>query len=97
MEVTSLYDILLHYHNDFVAITKRNVKLHAIVIPIFNVLLISDIYENSINNGKHFIFYLSKHSDKIYDNIVYKRQIEMSNFIQVPASFVFVTISVFWF
>ena len=37
----------------------------------------------------------SKDSDKLYGNIVYKMQIEMSNFIQVPASLVFAAISEF--
>ena len=94
MEVTSLYDIFSQHHNNVVAVTQRNVKLHAIVTPIFNVVLISDKNENAINNGKHVIlFYLSNYSDKIYRNIVYKMQIEMSNFIQVPASPVFSAIS----
>ena len=64
------------------------------VIPIFNV--ISDKDENAINKGKHVVlFHLSKYSDKLYNNIVYKIQIEMSNFIKVPASLVFATISEF--
>ena len=64
--------------------------------PIFNILLISDKDENVINNGKHVVLlHLSKYSDKLYGNIVYKMQIEMSNFIQVPASFVFASISEF--
>ena len=44
-------------NNDVVAITQRNVKLHVIVIPIFNVVLISDKDENVINNGKHFVLF----------------------------------------
>ena len=49
--------------------------------PIFNVVLISDKDENAINKGKHVVsFHLSKYSDKLYGNIVYKIQIEMSNF-----------------
>ena len=76
IEVTLLYDIFFQHHNDVVTITKRNIKLHFIVIPIFNVVLISEKDENVINNGK------------LYGNIVYKMQIEMSNFIQVPASLV---------
>ena len=66
------------------------------MILIFNVVLISDNDENAINNGKHVaLFHLSKHSDKLYGNIVYKMKIEMSNFIQVPASVVFAAISEF--
>ena len=42
-EVTSLYDIFVQHHNDVVAITWRSVKLHVIVMPVFNVVLISDI------------------------------------------------------
>ena len=35
-----------------------------------------------INKDKHVVlFHLSKYSDKLYGNIVYKIQIEMSNFI----------------
>ena len=61
------------------------------MIPIFNVVLISDKYENAANNGKHVIlFHLSKYFDKLYGNIIYKMQVEMNNFIQVPASRVFV-------
>ena len=68
------------------------------MIPIFNVVLISDKDENAINKGKHVVlFHLSKYSDKLYGNIVYKIQIEMSNFIKVPASLVFAAISEFWF
>ena len=45
--------------------------------------------------GKHVVlFHLSKYSDKLYGNIVYKIQIEMSNFIKVPASIVFTEL---WF
>ena len=39
------------------------------VIPIFNGL-ISDKDENKINDGN--LFHLSKYSDKLYGNIVYK-------------------------
>ena len=68
------------------------------VIAIFNVILIWDKDENAINKGKHVVlFHLSKWSDKLYGNIVYRIQIEMSNFIKVPASLVFATISEFWF
>ena len=62
---------------------------------IANIVLISDKDENAINNGKHALFHLSKCPDKLYDNAVYKMQIEMSNLIQVPASLVFATISEF--
>ena len=68
------------------------------MIPIFSVVLISDKDENEVDNGKHVVlFHLSKYSDKFYDNIFYKTQIEMTNFIQVPASLVFTTISEFPF
>ena len=77
-EVRSLYDISFQHHNDVVVMMWRNVKLHVIVIPIFNVILISDKDENAINNGKYVLFHLSKCSDKLYDNIVLKIQIEMS-------------------
>ena len=60
------------------------------MIPIFNVVLMSDKDENAINNGKHVVlFHLSKYSVKLYGNIVCKMKIEMNNFIQVPASLVF--------
>ena len=40
----------------------------------------SDKDENVINNGKHVVlFHLLKYSDKLYGNIVYKMQIEMSS------------------
>ena len=68
------------------------------MIPIFNVVLISDKDENEINNSKHVIlFLLKKIYDKFYGNIVYKKQTEMSNFIQVPTSLVFAAISEIWF
>ena len=52
------------------------------MIPIVNVILISDKDENAIIDGKHVVlFNLSKYPDKFYGNIVYKMQIEMSNFI----------------
>ena len=71
-------------------------KHHVIIILIFNVVLISDNDENAINNGDNVaLFNLSKFSNKLYGNIVYKIQIEMSNFIQVPALLVFATISEF--
>ena len=60
--------------------------------------MISDKDENAVNKGKHVVlFHLSKCSDKLYGNIVYKIQIEINNFIKVPASLVFATISEFWF
>ena len=46
-------------------------------------------------NIKHGLFHLPKCSDKVYGNIFYMMQIEMSNFIQVPASLVFAAISEF--
>ena len=67
------------------------------VIPVFNVVLISDKDKNVVNNNKHVLSHLSKCSDKFHGNIVYKMQTEMSNFIQLPASLVFVAISEFWF
>ena len=68
------------------------------MIPIFNVVLISDKAENAINNGKHVVlFHLSKYSDKLYGNIGYKIQIQMSNFIKVPVSLLFAPILEFWF
>ena len=58
--------------------------------------MISDKDENAFNNGKHVVlFHLSKYFDKLNGNIVCKMQIEMSNFIQVPASTVFAAISKF--
>ena len=41
------------------------------------------------------LFHLWKYYDKLYGNIVYKMQTEMSNFIELPASLVFATISEF--
>ena len=83
-EMTSLYDIFFQHHNDAVAITYRKVKLHGIAIPIFNVVLISDKDENAINNGKHVaLFHLSKYSDKLYGNIVYKVQIHCVKSVQI--------------
>ena len=88
--MTSLYDIFFQHYNDVIAITYRNVKLQVIVILIFNISLISDKDENAINKSKYVVlFYLSKYSDKLYGNIVFKIQIEMINFIKVPASLVF--------
>ena len=67
IEVASLYDIFFQHHNDVVAITQHNVKLHVIVIPIFNVVLISDKDENAINNGKHFVlFYFSSSRPEMF-------------------------------
>ena len=67
------------------------------MIQIFNVVLISDKDENTIINGKHILFQLSTCSYKLYGSIFYVMQIEMSHFIQAPASLVFATISEFWF
>ena len=73
IEVTSLFDIFFQHHNDVVVITQGSVKLPVIVIPIFNVVLISGKDKNAINNGKHVVlFNLSKYSHKLYGNIVYK-------------------------
>ena len=41
--------------------------------------------------------HLSKYFDKLYGNFVHKIQIQMSNFIQVPALLVFAAISGSWF
>ena len=58
--------------------------------------MISDKDEKAINKGKHVVlFHLQKYSDKVNGNIVYKVQIEMSNFIKVPTSLVFAAISKF--
>ena len=66
------------------------------MIPIYNVVLISDKDENAINNGKHVVlFLLPKYSHKLYRNSDYRMQIQMSNFIQVQASFVFAAVSEF--
>ena len=57
------------------------------MIPLFNVVLVSDKDENAINKGKHVVlFRLSKYSEKFYGNIMDKIQIEMSNFIKVGLS-----------
>ena len=62
------------------------------MIPVFNVVLISDKDENATDNGKHVVLiHLSKYSDKLYGKV------EMSNFTQVPASLVFAAISEFRF
>ena len=61
------------------------------MIPIFNAVLILDKNENTINNSN----ILSKYSDKLYGNIVYKMKTEMSSFFQGPASIVFAVISKF--
>ena len=62
------------------------------MIPVFNVVLISDKDENASDNGKHVVlFRLSKYSDKLYGKV------EMSNFSQLPASLVFAAISEFRF
>ena len=55
IEVTYLYDIFFQHHNDVVAITQCNVKLQVIVIPIFNLPLISDKDENAT------LFHFSKY------------------------------------
>ena len=53
------------------------------MIPILNVVLISDKDENA----------LSKYSQCYsYGNTVYKMQTEMSNLIQVPGSLVFAAV-----
>ena len=63
---------------------------------MYNVVVISDKDENAINNGKHVVlFLLSKYSHKLYDNIDYRTQIEMNNFIQVQASLAFAAVSEF--
>ena len=40
--------------------------------------------------------HLSNYFDKVYGNIAYKMQIEMSSFIQMPASLVFAAICASW-
>ena len=46
---------------------------------MFNFVLISDKDENAIDNGKHVVlFHLSKYSDKLYGNIVYKMQLKIN-------------------
>ena len=47
--MTSFYNIFFLHHNDVIRITQHNVKLHVIVIPIFNVVWILDKDENAIN------------------------------------------------
>ena len=54
--------IFFQHHNDVVAITQHNEKLHVIVIPIFNVVLISGEDENAINNAKHFVLFYFRSS-----------------------------------
>ena len=90
-EATSLYDISFRHPNDVVAITQRNIKLHVISIPTFNVALVSDKDENAINNGNHVLFHLSKCSDKLYGNIVLKDgnrnehlKFDLQNFLSSP-------------
>ena len=53
--------------------------------------------EISKNTSGGCFCHFSKYFDKLYGNIVYKMQIQMSNFSQVPASLVFAAISEFWF
>ena len=53
--------------------------------------------ETSKNTSGGCFCHLSKYFDKLYGNVVYKMQIQMSNFIQVPASLEFAAISEFWF
>ena len=68
------------------------------MIPISNVVLISDKDENAINNGKHVVVvYLLKYSDKFYGNIVCQMHTEVSNFVQVPGSLIFAAIWEFLF
>ena len=68
------------------------------MIPIFNVVLISDKDENAINKSKHVVwFHLSKYSDKVYGNAVFKIQIKMGNFIKKSNLIVFAATSEFWF
>ena len=56
----------------------------------------SDKNENAIDNGEHVVLVnLSKPSDKLYGNIDYKMQLEISNFSQVPASLLLAAISEF--
>ena len=95
-----------------------NVKLHVIVIPIFNVVLLSD-KEFSISNGKNFV---SFHFSSSHPGVFYKKDVlrhsakfrvkylcqslffskvaglrQIISLTQVPASFVFATISEFSF
>ena len=96
--MTPLYDIFFQHYDDVVTTTYRIVKLQVIVILISNIILISDKYENAINKGEYVaLFHLLKYSDKLYDNIVEKIQIEMINFMKVPGSLVFVATSEFSF
>ena len=42
------------------------------------------------------LFHISKCSDKLFGNIVYKKETEMNSLIQVLASHVFAAMSEFW-
>ena len=40
------------------------------VVPIFNVVFVSEEKRNAINNGNYVLFHLWKCSDKRYGNVV---------------------------
>ena len=50
----------------------RNVKLYVIVIPIFNVVLLSDKDENSVSNGEHFVLF---HFSSSHPGVFHKKDV----------------------
>ena len=57
--------------------------------------MISDKDEDEIRNAERLLCLISKCSIKLYGNIVFNMQIEMINFVEIPASLAFALISEF--
>ena len=57
--------------------------------------MISDKDEDEIRNAERLLWLISKCSIKLYGNIVFNMQIEMINFVEIPASLAFAVISEF--
>lgn len=57
--------------------------------------MISHKDEDVISNAERLLCLILKCSIKLYGNIVFNMQIEMINFLQIPASLAFAVISEF--
>ena len=77
--------------------TCTRVSFYFIKKETLTQVISCEFCEISKNTSGGCFCHFSKYFDKLYGNIVYKMQIQMSNFSQVPASLVFAAISEFWF
>ena len=72
-------------------------SLYVIKRETLTQVFFSEFCEISKNTSGGCFCHLSKYFDKFYGNVVHKMQIQMSNFMQVPASLEVAVVSEFWF